>query len=120
MFQKKYKDPIINKETKHPIEINRRGIKHTMSFVFKMPTLTDQAALINVLRKLNIIIRDAKFIEFKADYKNRLDVIGIHVFQYENIELIIREVVVDKPKKINKLLFYNHRFIIEEIKNPDY
>jgi hypothetical protein len=117
--KKKYIEPITNKETKFPIEVNPRGIKHTVSFIVKKPSIQEQAELINVLRKLKVIIRDAVFIETQPDYKNRKDVIGIHIFKYENIEFIVREVIIDKPKKINKLSFYNHRFIVEEIKNPD-
>jgi hypothetical protein len=36
----------------------------------------------------------------------------------ENLEIVVRE-IIDKKKMINRKLFYNHRFIIEEIKNPE-
>lgn len=120
------KEPIINKATGWPIEIPLSGLEHSLKhdmFSDKSGRIVD---LLYLVRKFKILLKDATLTESVFDKKNREDIFMIHKFKVqitikevnENVEIVVRE-IIDKKKMINRKLFYNHRFIVQEIKNPE-
>ena len=120
------KEPIINKATGWPIEIPLSGLEHSL----KHDMFSDKSGriveLLYLVRKFKILLKDATLTESVFDKKNREDIFMIHKFKVqitikevnENVEIVVRE-IIDKKKMINRKLFYNHRFIVQEIKNPE-
>jgi hypothetical protein len=120
------KDPIINKETGFPIEVLPNHIDHTLGhdlFKDKSGRFVD---LLSLVRKLKSILKEANLIEKRKDKYNDETDINVYVFRVsvtikevsEELEIIVKEKVDEKKKVINKRWFYNHKFILEEIKKP--
>lgn len=117
--------PIKNKETGFPISVTLKGIDHTLKhdlFVDKSGRFMD---LLSLIKKFKIILKDAKKHETRADKYGDLRVL-IHEFRYsiilkgieENLQIIVKELITDEKKMIGDKSFYNHRFIVDEIKKP--
>jgi hypothetical protein len=121
------KDPIVNKETGWPIEVGMIGIDHTLKhdlFVRKSGRYID---LFSLVRKLGTILRNAEFIRTETDRYDELNTVLKHKFkatveikgESEDLEIVIKEITDKQNKKmLKRKLFYNHKFLLEEIKKP--
>ena len=121
------KEPIINKETGWPIEVGMIGLEHTLKhdlFVRKSGRYID---LFSLVRKFGAILKNAEFICTESDRYDEFNTVLKHKFkalveikgETEELEVVIKEVTDKQNKKmVNKKLFYNHKFLLEEIKKP--
>lgn len=120
------KDPIVNKQTGWPIEVSAGNIEHTLGYDFgkKKGRFTD---IYSLVRHLKTILKNCEYKSSEPDKNNSPDIKAIHKFQMdvlikgetEIIEIVVKEVIMNKRKMIDKFMYYNHKFIIEEIKNLD-
>lgn len=120
------KQPIINKVTGWPIEISAANIEHTLGYNYgkKNGRFAD---IYSLIRHLKTILKNCDYKSSEPDKHNSPDIKAIHKFtidvslkgETETIEIVVKEVIMNKRKMIDKFMYYNHKFIVEEIKNPD-
>jgi hypothetical protein len=117
------KDPIVNKETGWPIEVSITGIDHTLVYDLRVERSGRYIDLLSLVRKLKPILRDMHTAT-EVPNKHGENGVIIHKFQYqteikgnvENLEIVVKETITDKKLMIKRRMFYNHKFVIEDIK----
>ena len=120
------KEPIINKETGWPIEVGMNGIEHSLSFDLWNNKSGRFVDLLSLVRKLKTMIRDAILFEKHSDKYEENEALTVYRFrcsvmikgEENEVEIIVKEFIENKKLLVKKRLYYNHKFVIDQIKKP--
>jgi len=120
------KEPIINKETGWPIEVGMNGIEHSLSFDLWNNKSGRYTELLSMVRKLKTMIRDATLFEKHSDKYKENEALTVYRFrcsvtikgEENEVEIIVKEFIENKKLLVKKRLYYNHKFVIDQIKKP--
>lgn len=120
------KEPIVNKSTGFPIEVTGNAIDHTMGHDLDVDKSGKFIDLLFLIKHFKTILRDAILVNTKNDKYELDESLLVHEFRYEliykgkveMIQILVKEYVTNKTLMLKKRRFYNHRFVIQEIKKP--